>query len=87
MIRDGRSLEGKTCLFSTNGSDSRYKVYDGQLCAVIERIDENSYDFDDVGTMWLVRMPDGKKVEAFADEINWAMSPQEFEEYMRGRNV
>ena len=68
MIRDSRNLEGKTCLFVSD--DSTYKAYDGKFCTVIGRVDEGSYDFEDVGTMWRVRMADGTELQAFADEVN-----------------
>jgi len=81
MIRDSRNLEGKTCLFVSQ--DSTYQAYDGKFCTVIRRIDESSYDFEDVGTMWYIRMADGTELQAFADEVNMIMSPKEFiQKYM-----
>ena len=81
MIRDSRNLEGKTCLYVSD--DSTYKAYDGKFCTVIGRVDEGSYDFEDVGTMWRVRMADGTELQAFADEVNLTMSPKEFiQKYM-----
>ena len=68
-LRDDRELVGKSCVFDTNKTDSNLQMYDGQRCSVIQRLDEKSYDFNEVGTMWLIRMDDGEEIEAFADEV------------------
>lgn len=69
MERDNRELEGRTCLFDTKGTDSELTAYDKQFCLVLNRIDEQTYDFEDVGTMWRVELLNGKKTDAFADEL------------------
>ena len=70
--RDERDLKGKICIFNTNGMDSELKIYDRELCIVKDRIDEDTYDFEDVGTMYNVRLIGEHRdieIEVFADEI------------------
>lgn len=69
MLIDQRDLTGKTCIFNTNGNDSKWRCYDGQLCFVIKRKCESEYDIQDVGTIWEIQFVDNQKIDAFADEL------------------
>jgi len=71
MKRDKRNLEGFVCEFDSHGKDSLYNKYDKTDCMVIGRINETSYNFEDVGTMWEIRLYDGTVTCAFADELKY----------------
>lgn len=69
MVRDERNLEGKICIFDTHGTDSEWKIHDGEQCKVKIRKSEDEYDFEDIGTMWEIELMDGSELDAFADEL------------------
>jgi hypothetical protein len=72
ITADERDLIGEICVFNTDGQDSEYKIYDGEKCIVKKRVDESTYDFADVGTMYEIKFKgehDGSEAEAFADEL------------------
>jgi len=69
--RDERDLIGKECEFNTHGEDNELMVFDGSICNVAKRVNEDEYDFDEIGTMWDVQLIDGTIVSAFADELTY----------------
>ena len=56
-------------IFDTHGCDSELRVYDGTECEVIGPVDESLYDKADVGPMFVIRLANGKEIDAFEDEI------------------
>ncbi len=69
MVRDERNLEGKICVFNTHGMDSEWKIHDGEKCTVKKRKSEDEYDYEDIGTMWEIKLDNGKELDAFPDEL------------------
>lgn len=41
----------------------------GKEFIVIDEVDEHSYDYEDVGTMYIIEFDGGLLVEAFSDEV------------------
>ena len=86
MIRDSRNLKEKRVFLFQTTVHTRHMTE--KFCTVIGRVDEGFMDFEDVGTMWRVRMADGTELQAFADEVNLTMSPKEFiQKYMGDKHV
>lgn len=54
---------------------TQYKDKIGQSFEVIGKKDPSTYDYDEVGDMWLIRLEDGSEIEAYPEEI--------IEEYQR----
>jgi hypothetical protein len=67
---DERKLEGFTnYIFNSKGFSSKYAKYDGQPCKIVSHLNENEYDVEATGTMWLIEFEDDVQTYAFADEI------------------
>ena len=62
---------GKKYRFDTKKTDSTWKAWDGQDCAVIRPLTKEEADIDDIGPMWRVRFDDEKRTEtdAFDNEL------------------
>lgn len=52
-----------------NGEVLSSKDLNGKEFIVIDEVDKHSYDYEDVGVMYIIEFDGGLLVEAFADEV------------------
>ena len=45
------------------------EIHDGEKCTVKKRKSEDEYDYEDIGTMWEIKLDSGKELDAFPDEL------------------
>lgn len=47
----------------------QYASKEGQSFEIIEQIDPSTYDYDECGEMYIVRLEDGEEIEVWPEEI------------------
>jgi hypothetical protein len=73
MDKDNRNLVGKWCVFNT--IDTKYSEYSGKKVKVKRILNDNEYDFENVGTMYEVILENTNNTgnfDAYADELELA---------------
>lgn len=55
--------------FRTASTDPKYKQHHGKTFEVIRQIPSETYDYDEVGDMYEIRVSTGEAIQAFCEEI------------------
>ena len=47
----------------------QYKEREGQECEIVREKDHATFDYEEVGAMYIIRFEDGEEIEAWPEEL------------------
>lgn len=56
-------------VFAIDGKELKGKELIGKGFTVIDKVDKNTYNFEEVGAMYIIELDDGTVIQAYPEEV------------------
>lgn len=56
-------------VFTIDGKELKGKELIGKGFTVIDKVDKNTYNFEEVGVMYIIELDDGTVIQAYPEEV------------------